>query len=468
MRPNILMPIMIFMTRYYHSSLHTCRFISVSKHLFKIFHLILLALAVLFVSSCEKGITSIGGKLLPEGDFVSIKSTDTIGVISYTLFNQSVPTSNPTYSYIGNVFDPYFGTTTTGFVSQIRLKPEWDGKPYTLDSVKLFLKLLNVKGGSNEPHILRFSEISDQLYTDSTYNSDKSVPLVPTKVWDVVLPKLTLDTINTVELKLPNVSFATRLTEDTAQLFYNNNKPDFRAYFKGLYFELLPETEPLLLTITLIPDNTGYYNNYFVVYLHDDQAVAKEYAFVIDAKNKNAAFNKFSYDFSTASLEGNIDGKINKISPPGPADTLSYMQSLDGAYTKITFPGMEKIKNDPDFKNIAVNKARLTIPVFLNNTVYTATNIPSQLYLRYYSKSGTKLIVPDYSISSAFFGGAYDEDANLYNFNIPAFVQEYLGDSTNTIKPELEVFQGSGSNNVILKANKSKTPVKFQFTYTKF
>lgn len=456
------------MTRYYPSSLHTCRFTSVSKHLYKIFHLILLAFAVLLVSSCEKGITSIGGKLLPESDFVSIKATDTIGVVSYTLFDQSVPTSNPTYSYIGNVFDPYFGTTAAGFVSQIRLKPEWDGKPYTLDSVKLFLKLLNVKGGSNKTHILRFSEISDQINTDSTYYSNDTVHVVPGKSWDVELPKLTLDTINTIELKLPDVSFASRLTEDTAQLFYNNNKPDFRAYFKGLYFKLLPETEPLILTLTLIPDNSGYYNNYFVVYLHDDQAVAKEYAFVLDAKNKNASFNKFSYDFTTANLGGNINGKINKISPPGPTDTLSYMQSLDGAYTKITFPGLENIKNDPDFDKIAVNKARLTIPVFLDNSIYTATTIPSQLYLRYYSKTGTKLIVPDYSISSAFFGGVFDEEANVYNFNIPAFVQQYLNDTSDTLKPELEIFQGSGSNNVILKTNESKTPVKFQFTYTKF
>lgn len=148
MRPNILMPIMIFMTRYYHSSHHTCRFISVSKHLNKIFLLTLFALAVFFVSSCEEGPTKIGEGILPGSDFVTINSTDTLSVWSYTLYNKSVRTDNLGVSYLGQIYDPYFGTTTAEFVTQIRMAAAWDDKPFTIDSVKLRLTLLDVKGGS--------------------------------------------------------------------------------------------------------------------------------------------------------------------------------------------------------------------------------------------------------------------------------------------------------------------------------
>ena len=96
--------------------------------------------------------------------------------------------------------------------------------------------------------------------------------------------------------------------------------------------------------------------------------------------------------------------------------------------------------------------------------------VPTQFFLRYKTKSGSKYYVPDYYIDSipSFFDGRLDSTAQVYNFNIPAFVQAYLEDATGNVKPELEIYQGSGTKNVILKANKSKTPVKFEFTYTKF
>ena len=67
-----------------------------------------------------------------------------------------------------------------------------------------------------------------------------------------------------------------------------------------------------------------------------------------------------------------------------------------------------------------------------------------------------------------FFDGTLDSVANVYNFNIPAFVQSYLKDETGELKPEVEIFQDSGILNVVFGANKNKTPVKFEFTYTKF
>jgi hypothetical protein len=95
------------------------------------------------------------------------------------------------------------------------------------------------------------------------------------------------------------------------------------------------------------------------------------------------------------------------------------------------------------------------------------------LALRYKTKTGSKYYVPDFDLNGAdqnhiFFDGKIDTIANRYNFNIAAFVQGYLEDATDAIKPELELFQGAGTKNVILKANNSKSPVKFELTYTKF
>jgi len=460
------MPIMTFMTRFYHNSKLPCRPFSGSHHLFNIFRLTLFAMATFFVCSCEEGLTKIGIDLLPESDFVAINSTDTLSVWSYTMYDDSVRTDNPIISYLGQIYDPYFGTTTGEFVTQIRMGDAWDDKPFTVDSVKLYLRLLDVKGESDVTHTLRLSEIAEQIYTESAYYSNKPVLLTGYEVADIELPVLKPDTINDIALTLP-IEFGNYLTRDTAKLFYSNNKDDFRTFFKGLYFQMSSGSDPMLVALSLQQlSSSNSYNNYFALYMHDEDDVLKIFYFILDAKNRNASFNRFSHDFNTASPEK----KIEHINDVRYRDTLSYLQYLNGVYTKITFPGLESLKNDPSFENIAVNKARLTVPVYLDGDLYKASTIPSRLRLRYKSKSGVKYDVPDYNIDDihSFFDGNIDTTANLYNFNIAAFVQIYLDDATGDIKPELEIFQTTGTKNAIFRANNSKTPVKSEFTYTKF
>ena len=459
------MPIMIFMTRYYHSSSHSCRSESANQHNFSLIALILLALITIIVSSCEEGATKIGSGLLPGSDFVGIKSTDTLSVWSYTNYDESVRTESPSVSHMGQIYDPYFGTTTTEFVTQIRLGGEWKAKTFHIDSVKLYLQLINVKGNASVIPTLKLSEIAMDLYTDSAYYSNTDVLLTGYEVPDLPLNGLKPDTINYITIDLP-VSFGEYLTRDTSMLFYSNTRPDFRSYFKGLYFQLNSGADPYLVSLSLAPPSSvGAYNNIIALYMHDDDNVISDYYFVLDAYNRNASFNRVSHDFTTASP----DKKIEHIND-GFRDTLSYLQSLNGTYCKISFPGLAQLKADLGDYRIAVNKARLSIPVFYDGDIYKPSTVPGYLYLRYLTKDGSKYLVPDFNIDQdhAFFDGKIDTLANIYNFNIPTFFQKYLEDKSDEILPELEVFQSGNLNNVILKSNSNKTPVKFSFTYTKF
>lgn len=465
MRPNTLMPIMISMTRFYSIFQNISRIDSVIPRFNKFLSLTIFALVALFIVSCEEKPTTIGSGLLPGSDFVLTRSIDTLSTRSYTMYDDSISSDNPNVSFIGQIYDPYFGTTNAGFVTQIRLKPEWDDLSFTIDSVKLILYILDVKGGAETdvPHILKISEISEQIYTDKEYYSNKEVPLTGFTVDNILLPAMKPDTINELEINLP-VSFGEYLTRDTAKLFHNSVRPDFRAFFKGLYFELIPSSDPLLMALSLTYQNSGYYSNYFVLFMHDDAGVAKEYYFIMDAKNTNASFNKFSHDFATAQ-----PGKKIMHINDGFLDTLSYLQHLNGVYTRITLPGLESMKNNPDFDNIGINKARLIVPIHSDGDLYDVSSAPSQLYLRYRTTSGIKDRVSDYNLSyPGFFDGRLDTIAGKYSFNIPGFVQRYLEDNTGEIKPELEIYQGGGTKNAIFKANNSKSPVKFELTYTKF
>ena len=105
--------------------------------------------------------------------------------------------------YRAETYDPYFGTTTADFVTQIRLGEKWDGLPFTVDSMKLYLHLLTAKGGSNLVHSISIYEIANQIYTDSAYYANTAVPLTGFKLENIYLPALRTDTINDLEITLP-------------------------------------------------------------------------------------------------------------------------------------------------------------------------------------------------------------------------------------------------------------------------
>jgi hypothetical protein len=453
-------PTMISMTRSYHN-INTVRLTSGFTSYFKFFLVTLFAVIALILVSCEEDPLTIGSEILPPGDFVNIKSTDTVTVFSYTVYDEAVRSDEQAYSFLGSIIDPHFGITTTDFVTQLRLGYEWEKIPFVIDSVKLNLVLVNVKGSVNGTNYLRISEIAEELHLDSAYYSNREVPLTGYTVPDILLPKLKPDSVNYLTLRIPT-EFGNYLTRDTSMLFHDNSRPDFRSFFKGMKFSLI-STDPIFLTLSLAPpEYLGGASNYFTLYMSSGET-QKVYHFILDAKSNNARLNRHNHDFDAATEEIRVR-YVNE----GIKDSLTYVQGLNGVYTRILLPGLEDIKNDPSLSDIAVNRARLIVPLYKD--AYSGKLLPSQLLVRYKTSTGEKFYVPDYDpYNVGFFDGKIDTTANVCRFNIASFVQGYLEDTSDKIKPELEIFvTPSDTRNVILKANSSSTPVKFEFTYTKF
>jgi len=456
------MPIMIFMTKFYHN--FTTRKRLFTENIFRTLLYTFFAGIITLLISCEEDPTSIGRKILPGSDFVKIESTDTVTVSSFTMYGSSVESSNPSTSYLGQLYDPYFGSITSEFVSQLRLGAAWNEESVILDSVRLYLKLLTVSGAVDKPQYLSLLEIADQIYTDQVYYSDQEVSLTGFKVENIPLPSLRADTINDLEIDIP-LDFAYHITRDTSMLFHHSSKPDFRSYFKGLLFRITSPEEPVFVSLSIDPPGAyETYMNYFVIFYHDAEENQGQFYLILDAFSRNAAFNLYNHDYSAAE-----PGKmIQHISDDYP-DTLTYLQKMDGLYTKLLIPGLSDIKKDPAMKNISVNKARIIIPVHYDNILYKPSKLPSQIYLRYLTSSGKRYIVPDYSVSSSFYDGSPDTIKHVYNINISTWMQKYLENTSDTLTTEFQLFLlPSSSNNLILKANNSHSPVRFEFTYTKF
>lgn len=450
------------MTRFYHNFLYPRG----SKTIYKSSFIGLLTIFILqglLVSSCEKDPTPIGKNLFPGRDFVTIMSTDTITPVAFTMYDDSVRSDSPPISYLGSMTDPYFGTTTASFVSQLRLKEEWVPGDYKIDSMKLVLEFTNVMGGEKGTHTLSLFEIDQVLRSDEQYYSNTKVPLTGFRV-DLPLPALKKDTINNIVIKFTDLALAERLLSDTTKLFHNNKVPDFRSFFKGFYFTLSSTEDPVLASLSLQFDEYYPYRNYFVVYLSDKNGNKTEYLFILESQWKCALFNLYNHDFSTAHPDKNIKHYDDMTY----RDSVTYVQGLNGVYTRILFPGLKMLKESGNLTNVAVNKASLTIPYY-SDYYFLPSNLPSILYLRYRTEKGDKPLVPDYNVDEyhSFYDGTPDTTKKAYHFNIATFVQEYLEDKTGNILPELEITQ-SGMQSVILKANGNKTPAKFDFTYTLF
>lgn len=454
---------MIFMTRCYHSCPSGKSFFI--RNILKILGPFFFAGILFIVSSCEEDPVRIGRKLLPGDDFVSIFSTDTVTVRSFTTYNPAVESGNPVVSYLGQIHDPYFGTIDAGFVTQIRLGAAWIPGDYVIDSIKLYLELLTVTGAVDKPQYLSFKEIDRQIYNDSLYYSNQDVELTGFGVTDIPLPRLKPDSVNYVELDIP-LDFGEYITRDTSMIFHHTTKPDFRSYFKGLLFEITSPEEPVFVSMSVEPPGKyDTYQNYFVMFMHDAGGNKKQFYFILDAFSRNAAFNLFRHDHSAA----DPDKMIMHIND-GYADTLAYVQIMNGLNTRLMIPGLSDIKNDPEMKNISVNKARLILPVHYDKKTYKPSTIPSRIFLNYFTKSGRKYTVPDYSpLNPGFYDGTPDTTNNVYNINISTWLQNYLNDSSDSLSTDFELFLlPTSANNVILKANDSHTPVQFEITYTRF
>jgi len=456
------MPITTFMISYFHK--YTCP-IRFSEHKIKYLIPAILAGLMFLAGSCEDPPGLSGSKLLPGSDYVTISSS-LLSVKSYTMYGDSIASSQPSVSYLGTIYDPYFGTTTCEFVSQLRLSSAWDEGPFSVDSVKLFLRLLTVKGDTIDKHYLRMSEIADVIYTDTKYYSSQAVPLTGYSIPDIELPVLNADTVNYVRLNVGK-AFGSHLFRNPEMIFHRSDTADFSTYFRGLHFQLISPDDPIFLSLSIAAPSSTY-QNYFEVYGKDKDSTQRVMAFLLDALTTNASFNLYRHDHSTAEA----GKKIEHINDLVYLDTMSYAQTFNGLYTKLVLTKLDSIKNAPDMQGISVNKARLKIPVVYDNDIYRRSTIPYILSLRYRATTGRRHDVPEKG--SAFYNGTADTTSaqntdDVYTLNIATFIQQYLDDEADTIPSELELYlYPSSGNNLIMRANGSYKPIKFEFVYTRF
>ncbi len=433
---------MIFMTSFYRIKRNNDRN-SLKIRLLNIF-LPLSALLVVVLSSCEQNPSKIGIDLLPDEDFVNVYSTDTLDIKAYTMYNEQSISADSTRMFAGGIQDPYFGSTHCDFVTQLRLVVPWPHDTVNIDSVKLQFELSDVTGDTTAVHYIRLYE-TGTLLTDTTEFYSGQDPDTIKFLGEYPMPVLVEDSAYAV--RLPDW-VGEYLLRDTTKFLPASDF--YTTFFKGLYFGIRSETNPVLVTMAANESPLA-----ITIYYHTPSDVKYIYSFV--ATNRAVNYNRFTHDYTTADPDKKIQ-HINDLV----ADTVAYLQAYKGVYSRFDIPSLSAFR---DTARIAVNKARLYVPVYLDDEFFPEADVPARIFLRYRDSEGNEVAVLDLIHDVGFLDGTYYNAKDYYIFNITSFVQQYLEGVVEN--PSVEMYYPLASDsNVIFKVNANDPTVRFEFVYT--
>lgn len=433
---------MIFMTSFYKTKKNNNRN-SPKIRLLNILLPVFTLLTVVF-SSCEQNPSKIGIGLLPDEDFVNIYSTDTLGIKAYTMYDEQSISADSTRMFAGSIQDAYFGTTNCDFITQLRLIVPWPHLDYDIDSVYLQFALSDVSGDTTAVHYIRLYE-TGTLLTDTMDFYSGQDPDTINFLGEYPMPVLVKDSVYSI--RLPDW-VGEYLLRDTTKFLPASEF--YTTFFKGLYFGIRSETNPVLITMIASESPLA-----ITIYYHTPADVKYNYSFV--ATNRAVNYNRFLHDYTTADPDKQIQ-HINDFV----TDTAVYLQAFKGVYSRFDIPSLSAFRSTD---NLAVNKARLYVPVHLDTEFFPEADVPARIYLRYRDGEGNEVAVPDLIHDVGFLDGTYYNTNDYYIFNITSFVQQYLDGVIEN--PSVEMYYPLASDsNVIFKVNANDPTVRFEFIYT--
>jgi len=425
------------------------------------------------VTSCKKEPLEIGLDLVPPGDTLNIRQTDTCTVISYSTLLDSIRTDELSLMYLGSAMDPVFGKTTASLNTQFRLSstgfsfgtnPEWD-------SLVVMFTYKSYQGDTNTPLTVRVYELTEDLHLDSAYFSNDIIqhngielasktfiphPTDSVTVWgDKAMPHLRIN------LSSLSPVLADKIIHATDDDLSTNDK--FLTFFKGLYITVDPVNASGSI---LYFEPTGSFSKLSMYFSNEENGDSLRYDFPITSEC--AYFNHFDHNgyfnaspkFQMQVLYGDTSAGTERV----------YVQSMGGVRTKIILPYIKDLYKEG---KVALNEAML----IFTNAEEEDSLLPARLSFVRMDKEGKVGFLTDQLDDEYYFGGYYNKSTNEYQFRITRYLQRllegYYDESFDLyLLADNPVSRSISARRVILFGSDPQAPdsnkrIRLRVTYTK-
>ncbi|HDP55609.1 MAG TPA: DUF4270 family protein [Bacteroidetes bacterium] len=432
-----------------------------TKNLFSFSLLITLSL---LLWQCVSPPDFLGGDLLPEDDFVKVKTDTSFIVSAYTQRYDTVNTLDFAEAIIGETWDEVFGRTKASFLTQIKLGylDKFYGTNPSIDSAFLYLKLSDQLG--EVPMFFAVYELSDSLSADSIYNAIDplgdnvyntepigetpngytgqddiiKIPINTSWIFDKLIDPITED--STI------VESQDNFLKHLYGLYVAPTSP-LSAYGKGMYYINYPSTDSKMVV---------YYKN-------DEQEVdtiSQQYTYVF--ASSNLRYNHFQHSTEEASSEVAVQFNYNPDEPLV-QDSVFYIKGLGLARGVIV---LEDVVSWLDSMPIAINRAELRFELEEHENLPDDTLI-NKLFL-YRIVDNERVALTDYLVDNASFGGSYSKSKKYYSFNITYHLQSLLQEANPDLNIYVEQINAYlRANGAVLRSGNHSSRIKLIITYTK-
>ncbi len=444
-----------------------------SNH-FRILNVLASLLILIFlVYSCKKDPYQVGINLLPPSDTLNVKTSDTASFVAYSVLQDTVRTDETALSILGSLMDPVFGSTTASFYMQYWLSeeaPDFGTNP-GLDSIVLRIPYGKIYGDTNALQTLKIYELSENIYYDSSYYSNRSAETYGVPLANYTFKPAPKDSVTVGGVKLPphiriNLNNLTKyfgnklLNAPATSLSTNVN---FLEFMKGLYIESArAQSGGALLSF----DPTSTLSN-IVMYYHNATTDSLQFSFL--GVPHSARFNHFDHNHYL-NAEPELRQQVLQHDTTLGKNNL-YIQGLSGVRVRLRLPF---INNFMKSGKIAVNSAVLTIK---NAETDTTLQPPVKLTLVLVDSAERVGFLIDENEGTLYFGGSYNTSARTYKFRITRHMQQILDGKIKNYDMYLMANDPTSnvlvSNRVVLTGTNPQIPafsddrIKLQVIYTK-
>lgn len=370
-----------------------------------------------FFYSCKNDEERLG---LAGGNDPDVIVIDTFTVLTRTVKEDSFATHRLSLNILGAINNTTYGKNSADVVVNFGL-PDITNFEFpsgsVVDSVFLVLEYGGetlFDGDLNTGLNFNAYELTEQVYLDSVYYSDRVFNFNPTPISNVNTTFKLTDSVEVtfngsskkqapqLRLKLDNTTFGSKLIGGSAANFASNTA--FKDFIKGVRVAVnnstLGANDGVAAFLDLLNNNSGIH-----VFYNDTQSV------VFPINDGSAIVSTYNHDFAGTPIE-------NQINNPGDYN-ICYLQSMAGSRIRVDIPGLQ---------NIALDNKYAVVGAFIEFTpdiggVGAGFDEPSRLLFLTRDTNNKSTLVVDAINEPGIYNGNYNSSEMKYEFGFPRHVQ---------------------------------------------